>query len=502
MSTGAEEAARSPTRTGTLEPPTPPRAPELEAEARIGPAAWITARWSLVVVACGLVVAHYVRPELWGGPAPGRLWPQLGVVASWCALNVFASTGGRPASAADEARHAGRDLLYDVALLTALLALTGGANNPFTMLYFVPITLATLVSRSWTSLVALSSVCGFAVLVAVSTWTMSLAASGQQVADHAAHHAHHAAEHVHQAAELGALGHFWRHLVGMGVALAVAGSLVTYFVHKIAGVLTTQRDELELLRRQAREDRYAASLGALSAGAAHELGTPLGTIQLLAGELELMDDRERREAAVLMRKELERCKDILHGMKNPELSAHVLEDPTPWALSELAEDVASWVLPGGARVEVASADVRADAGVDVGSDRFCYQPRAVLQQIVRELMTNAQRAVVGDRTPSVRVEIATRAGELCVVVQDDGCGMDARDLASAFEPFFSTRKGGRGLGLFLARLHARQLGGSLELVSEPSRGTVAELRLPLRPPASRQAGEEAGTTGAPREAAP
>jgi two-component system sensor histidine kinase RegB len=463
--------------TGTPQAPTPPRSPELEAEARIGPAAWITVRWSLVVVACGLVVAHSVRPGLWGGLALGAPWPQLGVVALWCALNLSASTGTRRSTPADAARRAGRDLLYDVALLTALLALTGGANNPFTMLYFVPITLATLVSRSWTSLVALSSVCGFAVLVAVSTWTMSLSGVAEDVvqdATHHAHHAHHAAQHGHAAAQHGDLGHFWRHLVGMGVALAVAGSLVTYFVHKIAGVLTTQRQELERLRRQAREDRYAASLGALSAGAAHELGTPLGTIQLLAGELEWMDEQERRDAAALMRQELERCKDILHGMKSPELSARALEAAGPWRVRELAEEIGAWGLTAGARLEIVCTEEDGDVS--------CRQPRAVLQQIVRELVTNAQRAAVGDRILHVGVELAASDDELRVRVRDDGCGMNERELASAFEPLFSTRAGGRGLGLFLARLHARQLGGSLGLASQPARGTVAELRLPLTPP--------------------
>lgn len=462
-STVVEAAAKSPTTTAmsTTKKKSPTRA-EPARLASIGPAALVTARWSLLAVGAGLVLAQLGRPGLWGERPLGGTWAPLGVVALWGLFNGAAGRTARRGAPAEQAGRAGRDLIWDVGFLTALLALTGGANNPFTMLYFVPITLATLVSRSWTSLVALASVCGFAALVLVSTFTME----GAGAALHGAHDAH--AHHAHH----GAGSQYWRHLVGMGVALAVAGSLVTYFVHKIAGVLSAQREELERLRREAREDRYAASLGALSAGAAHELGTPLGTIQLLAGELEWMQEDERREAAALMRRELERCKDILHGMKNPELSARALEAGAPWSVEELSNTFSSWELGSGTKLVV-----RTEPGVG----RW-HQPRQVLEQTVRELITNAERAACEDRPLEVEVSVAAAGDELRVSVRDNGRGMDDAELAAACEPFFSTRPDGRGLGLFLARLHLRQLGGALELESTPGRGTVAELRLPRTPP--------------------
>src|SRR5690606_34328938 len=285
-------------------------------------------------------------------------------------------------------------------------------------------------------------------------------------------HGHHAG---HDQGAHGAGGHYWRHLVGMGVALAVAGSLVTYFVHGIAGVLAQQRSELERLRREAREDRYVASRGALSAGAAHELGTPLGTIQLLAGELEWMDEEERRDAARLIRSELERCKDILHGMKNPELSARALEQEGSWSLEELCGELRGIEVPPSTHLQV-----RLEGD---GAEGTCEQPRAVIEQTVRELVTNALRARVEGRPMNVEVLVSRRGEELGIDVVDDGRGMDPEELASAMELFFSKSSEGRGLGLFLAGLHVRQLGGTLSLQSEVGRGTRAELRLPRRPPA-------------------
>jgi two-component system sensor histidine kinase RegB len=418
--------------------------------ARVGPGALVTARWAMIVVAFGLVLAQVTKPGLWGGHMLGGAWSPLAVVVLWALGNCYATWRARRTAGPEET---GAHLVLDVALLTVLLALMGGAMNPFTMLYFLPITLATLVSRRWTWIVAVAAVVGFGVLVAVFRQTM--------------------AGHDHG-------GHFGQHLLGMGLALAVTGVLMTYFVHRIASALGTQQRELERLRREVREDRYVASLGALSAGAAHELGTPLGTIALLAGELELMNDAERGEAVRGIRTELARCKDILHGMENPELSAEALEGGAPWTVAELADALRDMKTGSSVPLDVEAApEVRAAT---------CEAPRLALEQTLRELVTNAQRAAADSSTSTrgVRVRLECDAQQLTAVVEDDGVGMSEAELARAFEPFHSTREGSRGLGLFLARQHTRQLGGSLVLTSERSVGTRAVLRVPRVPPETRR----------------
>jgi two-component system sensor histidine kinase RegB len=398
----------------------------------------------MVTVALFLVVAQAVRPGLWGGHMLGGAWSPLGVVLLWALGNVALAARSKGSASSDET---GMHLLLDVGLLTVLLALMGGAMNPFTMLYFLPMTLATLVSRRWTFLVAVSSVLGFGVLVLVFRKTM--------------------AGHDHG-------GHFGQHLLGMGLGLAVTGGLMTYFVHRIASALGAQQRELERLRRQAREDRYVASLGALSAGAAHELGTPLGTIGLLSGELAFMSDEERKEAVATISSELQRCKDILHGMRNPELSARALENRAPWPLVELVSAIETLrsSLAGTVLTIEASPELRATSS-DV--------PRLPVEQIVRELVTNAARACAerSDGRGSISVAFSVETGELDIEVRDDGIGMSEGELDRAFEPFQTSRGTSRGLGLFLARMHSRQLGGRVELSSARGVGTVATLRIPL-----------------------
>ncbi len=433
-STMTAGAAKNPTSTDALGP------------VQIGPRALVTARWALVAVGLGLVVTNRFWPGLWGMVSFGGLGGQLLVLSVWALANLYVARRSGPSWAR---QRVGLHLLGDVAMLTGLLLLLGAASNPFSMLYFVPITLATLVSRFWTWTVALSAMVGFAALFGVSAWTMG--------------------DHGHGV-------HFWRHLIGMGIALGVAGSLVTYFVHRIASALSRERGEVESLRRAAREDHFVASLGALSAGAAHELGTPLGTIQLLVGELPLMSDAERAEALESIRGELDRCKGILHGMSNPELSAQALEVDTPWTVFEFNDQIEEQI----GALQGARVTVRAPS--DVGGV-VCRQPQPVLLQTVRELVTNASRATE-ERGGERRIEVETKiVGERLVIsVTDDGVGMDEVEQKAAFEPFSTTRSESRGLGLFLARVHVRQLGGRIAMQSDKGGGTVVTLSMPLMPP--------------------
>jgi two-component system sensor histidine kinase RegB len=106
-------------------------------------------------------------------------------------------------------------------------------------------------------------------------------------------------------------------------------------------------------------------------------------------------------------------------------------------------------------------------------------PAEPLRQALVALLKNAFDASSPDQRVTMRVE---QDRGLRVEVIDHGRGMDESELASAGEPFFSTKPagGGLGLGLFLVRAFADQMGGSLRLHSTPGAGTSAVLELPSR----------------------
>lgn len=409
-------------------------------ETRREPVAGFGARIAFVSTSVLVATPSPIAP-LWGGSQSGSAWEGAVVAIGWIGLAVLLD---KKAKAEDQEvpenqRWRGLALLLDVLALSFLLSLSGAAQNPFTMLYFVPITLATVLARAWTWRVVLLSVAMFALL---------LAQTAGQLAPHRGH-AHHE--------------HFFHHVQGMAIALAVAGAFIVFFVLRIARALHFQRTRIQQLSRVEQEGRFAVALGALSAGTAHELGTPLGTLQLLAEELPHLNSEEAQEATRTMQAEVRRMKSILHGMQSSELSADTLVGVEPWPLSELAHHLH----------EVAAAEPAWTMQVEEGVTTT--QPPRIIQQILRELLRNAQDA--RPRSP-IEVRAFVETSRLCLEVRDDGTGMTAAQQDEACAPFVSHR-GSTGLGLFLATIHARQLGGELSLRSRPGLGTVAQLRLPL-----------------------
>jgi two-component system sensor histidine kinase RegB len=121
-----------------------------------------------------------------------------------------------------------------------------------------------------------------------------------------------------------------------------------------------------------------------------------------------------------------------------------------------------------------------------------------ISQALRNLLSNAFDA--SGPSGHVRLDVSESAarGELSFSVSDDGPGMSESVLSRATEPFFTTkaRGHGMGLGLFLAQSVAEQMGGRLELSSQPGRGTLAKLVLPLAATNGRMAAREQGTQAA------
>jgi signal transduction histidine kinase len=109
--------------------------------------------------------------------------------------------------------------------------------------------------------------------------------------------------------------------------------------------------------------------------------------------------------------------------------------------------------------------------------------RAGLVQVFVNLVTNAAQALPPEGG-TVRLALEAQGEEVVARISDDGQGMPPEVQARIFEPFFSTKEGGRGVGLGLSIVQGivTRHGGTIEVASEPGRGTTFTVRLPLRPP--------------------
>jgi len=211
----------------------------------------------------------------------------------------------------------------------------------------------------------------------------------------------------------------------------------------------------------------------LAAGVAHELGTPLGTIAVAAKELQRaadalgLVDSDIPQDAALIRSEVDRCRQILDQMAEPSASS-LGEDLTDPAWADLEADLAGDL----------SADDRQRVSFLWPSQSCGPVPRKGLVRAARAVLANALEAT--PQSAGVAVSVRSEGGGWCLEVADQGSGMAPEVLARVGEPFFSTKPtgSGMGLGLFLARTFAEQLGGALRVESTVGRGTTVHLAWP------------------------
>ena len=367
-------------------------------------------------VATALVVDRILHIDLplgWICIAP------LLVVLSNLWLSARATAPDGPARFA-ESTLIGWVFVLDTLCLTAVLMLTGGPYNPFSLLYLVHITLsaAILNQRQTWVLGVLACVC-FALLFRIYRPISAL-------------EMHHPGDGVNL------------HLAGMWVGFAVATLLVTMFSGKISELLREREESLLQMQEElARKDRLA-SLVTLAAGAAHELSTPLGTIAVVAKELERYATRTVRDSAVaedsrLIRTEVDRCRQILHRMSidGAEPAGEPLESVQ---VDVLLDGIVSSFSPASTlKIEASHEDREVVLTV----------PRHAIEQAIIALVKNGIEA--GPAGSPVILSISRSPGSVRFVVKDCGGGMSLDSLRHAGEPFFTTKEPGKGMdsGYFL-----------------------------------------------------
>ena len=343
----------------------------------------------------------------------------------------------------------------DTLCLTALLGLTGGPMNPFSLLYLVQITLSAVVLRkAWTwALGCLSTACfGLLFLFHMPS---------------AAFQTHHPEQGLSP------------HLVGMWIAFVIAAALITFFTGKIGDALRIREQEILILQAQVAKNERLASLVTLAAGAAHELGTPLGTIAIVAKELERYAEKVASAPTMLedfrlIRSEVERCRRILERM-SARSAKPMGETPTNIRIRDLLIQVFDQFPESHRsvlRIELSDEDLAA------------VLPVQATVQSLAALVQNALDANP-EQHPIVVIGMGSDSG-LRIVVRDQGLGMPGSVLRRIAEPFFTTKEPGKGMGLgtFLVRTFAESLGGRVAFDSTSGEGTRVTLELPLL--ASRQ----------------
>ena len=264
---------------------------------------------------------------------------------------------------------------------------------------------------------------------------------------------------------------------GTPTYLAVHATFITlYFLSTFAViimVLERARSESERLHARLREAERLATAGELAAGMAHEIRNPLSAIlnatALLADESELTAD-ERAGTLAALRTEARRLNRILSDFlkfARPQ-AARV----APGDVRDVLEHVSGLIRDD--RPRVGRVDVK--VAVDPALPRFDFD-RDQLIQVVWNLAINGVEAMNGRGRLSL--EGSRQNGHVALAVTDTGHGIPAERRQQVFEPFYSGKPNGTGLGLTIAERIVAAHGGRIEIDSEPGRGTRVTLLFPL-----------------------
>jgi len=393
----------------------------------------VVLRWWLLA---GEAAAILALPSLLGIALPQAL--MLTVVAVQVAANALAAR--RAASASDFSD--GEllvQLIIDLVALSVLLFFSGGAANPLISLLLPPVAVAALVlPQRPVFLVAALAVAAYSFLMVVYL--------PLPIAD------------VERATRL--------HLLGMWFTFVVSAAMVAWFVTRMTASIRQRDAELAAVREQALRDERVVAMGALAAGAAHELSTPLATMAVIAGELEHDEDigTAARADIALLRRQVAACKDIISGLAERAGAGRVDSVQATPADRWLTGVFQRW------RSLRPQADARLDIVGRTPAPMLAIE--ATLEQGLINLFNNA-----ADAGRTVVIEEQWDVDRLTIEVRDDGPGFSDEVLAQAGRVPFPAHAKGSGVGLFLAHLAIERLDGSLTLCNDA--GGIARVHLPL-----------------------
>jgi two-component system sensor histidine kinase RegB len=338
-----------------------------------------------------------------------------------------------------------RQLSLDVAALTLVLAMAGGASNPFASIFLLPLAVgATCLSRRRTWFLAFGTVVCYGLLIFVSR---PLAFNGGQT------------EHL---AVL---------TTGMWVSYTVTALAIASFLARAAGALRRDERMLAAERDKAVNNEHILRIGTLAAGAAHELSSPLGSIAVIVEDLRRRhgEGTELGEELETVSRQLASCRETLTTL----LSYGHGTFAAPAAQVSFDQFIRGCVESFSARRPEAAVTMRIESGGEA--------PRMVTNPAICQALTSLLDNAADVSRHSIEVHVGWDAEWMRVSISDRGPGFPP-EMAEGLGQLFFTTKGrgkGNGLGLYLANTAVVRLGGSLTLANAEGGGAVVQIALPV-----------------------
>ena len=329
--------------------------------------------------------------------------------------------------------------LFDITQLAALLYLTGGLNNPFSLLILVPVAISAAVLQLGSTLLLGAVTILLTTLIGVYHIPL-----------------HTGAGTILEIPDVFIFG-FW-------VAILIGTVFLGLYERRVTAEIDSMSDALLATQMALSREQKLTDLGGVVAAAAHELGTPLATIKLVSTELieDLETMPQQKEDVELIRDQADRCRDILHSMGQiGKDDLHLRYAP----LSAVVEEAAGPHIDRGKPVTIT---------LFPESDTTADQPTIRRQPEIIHGLRNLIQNAVDFAGEQVWIDIKWNDEKITVKIIDDGDGFPPHLIGRIGDPFVGTRRGsaeakqnerpgykGMGLGLFIAKTLLERSGAEL-----------------------------------------
>ena len=417
----------------------------------------IRLRWIAIAGQLIAVVSVYF---LFGFNLPLGLCFGLIALSAW--LNIFIRIRYR--SGDELGPHYSAIMLhYDLLQLVGLLYLTGGLQNPFSLLLLAPVTVSASTQPAWQTLLlgSVAMVCATGLIF--FNWPLPWHAESELIIPQL-------------------------YLFGVWSALASGMIFIGLYAWRIAKETRQMSDALAAAELVLAHEQKLSALDGLAAAAAHKLGTPLATISVIAKELEreVPKNGDIAEDVDLLIGETQKCRDILRTLID-----HDSEDDAMFArvpLSDLLEEIVQPYRALGTPIQVKVGSATDEYGSDKSLEPILERNPGVIYAL-GNLIENA----IDFAKSTVEIFATWSHSEVEIRICDDGAGLQPAILENLGQPFVTTRKltsdpsgstfanMGMGLGFFIAKTLLGRVGAKISLANRtpPETGAIVTIHWPL-----------------------
>lgn len=411
-------------------------------------------RWLAVI---GQSVAVLIVYFLFEFQLPLTACLALIAVSAW--LNIFLTIRWHTSLRLNH-NYAGLLLAYDVSQLAGLLFLTGGLENPFSFLFLVPVTVsATTLPVSRTLMLGFLTL-SLITILAVSHYPLPWIPG--------------------KSFDLPVL-----YLAGVWSALFSGLAFASIYAYRVSSESRNMSAALAATEFVLSQEQRLSALDGLAAAAAHELGTPLATIALVAKELrhDLPNAEDFREDLELLSSQTDRCREILSKLANRDEQQEDMHSRLK--ITVLLEELIEPFRSGAPTIVVSAKE----------TDGISVEPIVNRHPGIRYGLANLLENAVDFAKSQVTVKIRWSREDVVIIIIDDGPGFSQEIIDRLGEPYVTTRKGygakqlakipgkghqGMGLGFFIAKTLLTRAGGNVAIanLAEPETGATLRISWP------------------------